>query len=202
METLENLIKELEKNKDKYSASFDPKTGKVISVGPSVSFQQEKNKIDLDKDIAESILTAEIKISNCFVDLTSGNLEITELKNITKIDDVLHRIPLIEYSDINDCDLFITLKEKNKKIVFQLAKKFGGTRKTKKNNQRKIHWNGDTVMNFYVTAYNDPHWILEHFEFSISDLTNKNKTFCIENLPAKFSIYTRRILKNYSMEMK
>jgi hypothetical protein len=202
MEALEDLIEQLEKFQNKYSAVFDVSTGKVISVGPSVAFIDEKNKIEIESDIAEDIITAKINIANCFVDISSGSFEITEIKSIRKIDDVLHRISLKKFSDIENPDLFVTYFSKRKEMKFELSTDLGGTKKSKKTNRRKIHWGGDTVMDFYITKYNDPHWILYHFDVIIDELEGKSKIYKNLDLPEKFSVFTRRILKNYVLEIK
>lgn len=202
METLEQIIEEFERNKDKFSASYDPVTGKVKRVGPSVSFVDEIHKIDLRVDVAESILTSEVSISNCYVDIASGEFEIVEHKKITKIDDIIHRIPLEEYSTSKKNDIYITVDRQKKTIKFELAKNLGGTKKTSENFERKIHWGGDTVMNFYLTRYNDPHFIYEQFDIKISELIKKSVTYKNIDIGKKFSLFTRRILKNYVLEIK
>jgi hypothetical protein len=201
METLEELILKFEKEKDNYSASFDPETGKVISVGPSVSFKDEKNKIDLDKEIAEDIIASKILINSCFVDAISGKLEIVESKSIVKIDDVLHRVTLSSYCDAIEPDLYITYNRNKKQIVFELSENVGGSRKTNNFKKRNIHWNSDTILYFYLTRYNDPHWIYASFSFSLSELYKNNKIFEDVTAPKKFSIFTKRILKNYVIEI-
>lgn len=202
METLEEIIRQFEEQKDKYSAVFDIETGKVISVGPSITFENHSNKIELDKEVAEDILTAKICISNCFVDINSGSLQISEIKHIRKIDDVIHRIPLRKFSEIKNPDLFVSYIKKNKRIKFELSEEFGGTKKVKTEKKRNIYWNGDTVMIFYVTKYNDPHWILYTINVTIEELVGKSKTFEKINLPEKFSVFARRLLKNYVLEIK
>lgn len=202
MESLEDLLVELEKEKDKYCASFDLETGKVLSVGPAVCFNDIKNKIDLDKETAEDILLSKIQISNCFVDIQSGNFEIVEMKSIVKIDDVLHRVPLIDYVDDLNEDLFIVYEKDRKNIYFELSESIGGTRKTNQLKTRNVRWSDDTVMHFYLTKYNDPHWIYNHFSFSFSELYKNKKIYENIDLPSKFSIFTRRILKNYVIEIK
>lgn len=203
METLEEIIKTFEEQKDKYSAIFSPETGKIISVGPTVCFQDNINRIDLEKELAEDILLDKIHISNCFVNIESGSLEITEIKSIKKIDDVLHRIPSIDYIDDKQIpDLFILYDSKKKQIKIELSKELGGTRNSKSNKKRNIYWSGDTIMNFYLTKYNDPHWIFNKFDVKIEELKGKSKIYKNISVPKKFSIFTRRILKNYVIEIK
>lgn len=202
METLENLLKSLEEIENSYSAVFDSESGQVISVGPSIAFLDKDHKVSIDPDIAEDIISGKIRISNCFVDIASGTFEIAEIKSIRKIDDVLHRIPLISFSDIDSPDLFCTVNRKNKTLKFELSTQLGGTKKVENKKKRMIHWSGDTIMNFYITKYNDPHWIMHQVEVTINELNGKSKTIKNIDVPEKFSIFTRRILKNYVIEIK
>lgn len=203
METLKEIIRQFEEHKDKYSAIFNPETGKIISIGPSICFQNNMNKIEVEKDLAEDILTDKIHISNCFVDIDSGSLEIAEFKSIRKIDDVLHRIPLIEYvKDEEICDLFVNYDQQKKEFSIELSKDLGGTKVTRSNKKRTIYWEGDTVMNFYLTKYNDPHWIIYNFDVKIEELQKESKTYKDVLMPKKFSVFTRRILKKYVLEIK
>ena len=71
-----------------FVAVFDPNTGAVISVGPSHAFKDQKNKIVIDQELAESIINAEIKINNCVVDINSNTIEVAEVQSVYKIDDV------------------------------------------------------------------------------------------------------------------
>ena len=202
METLEEILQHYEDQKDKYCASYDPETGKIISVGPSLAFQTTKYKIDLEKELAEDVLTGKIRIANCFLDVTTGSLEIIETRSIRKIDDVLHRVPLYDFVEDKSVDLFVTYIKKTQQIKFELSNELGGTKKTGSEKKRIIHWSGDTVMNFYITKYNDPHWIFHEFDVKINELRRKTKKFKLESVPDKFSVFTRRILKNYTLEIK
>jgi hypothetical protein len=202
METLEEILQHYEDQKDKYCASYDPETGKIISVGPSLAFQSTKYKIDLEKELAEDVLTGKIRIANCFLDVTTGSLEIIETRSIRKIDDVLHRVPLYDFVEDKSVDLFVTYIKKTQQIKFELSNELGGTKKTGSEKKRIIHWSGDTVMNFYITKYNDPHWIFHEFDVKINELRRKTKKFKLESVPDKFSVFTRRILKNYTLEIK
>ena len=69
-----------------YVAIFDPLTGDVKSVGPIHAFENEKHKIPVDREIAESIIKGEISINSCVIDIHSNILEIAEVKNVFKID--------------------------------------------------------------------------------------------------------------------
>ena len=202
METLEEILQHYEDQKDRYCASYDPDTGKIISVGPSLALRSVQHKIDLEKELAEDILMGKIRIANCFLDVTTGSLEIIETRSIRKIDDVLHRVPLYDFVEDKSVDLFVTYIKKTQQIKFELSDELEGTKKIGGKKKRHIHWSGDTVMNFYITKYNDPHWIFHEFDVKINELRRKTKKFKLESVPDKFSVFTRRILKNYTLEIK
>lgn len=185
-----------------YVAVYNPDTGSVMSVGPAPAFLNDQYKISIEKEVAESIIDGETKIHNCFVDLTSNTLEIAEIKSIFKLDDVLHRIISVEYSTATKIDVYLTYNKKNKTLKIELSNELGGTKKLEKEpNARKIVWNGETEMNFLITDYNDPNLIFEMFSVKINELIGQSKT--IKDIDYdSFSVYTRRLFKNYVIEYK
>ena len=180
-----------------YVAVFDSQTGAVLSVGPSHAFVNEKYKVPIDKETAESIISAEIKIDSCVIDINSNKLEIAEIRSVFKLDNVLHRIISIEYTDQKNSDIYLTYNSKNKSLKIELSTEFGGTKvPIVPVKERRIVWNGDTEMNFFITDYNDPNVLFEIISFRIKDLVGKSKIF--KNIEyKKFSVYTRRLFKNY-----
>jgi len=186
----------------KFVATYDPDTGAVISVGPRHAFKDQKYKIPVDKELAESIINAEIKIDNCVVDMNSNTLEVAEIKSVYKIDDVLHRIISKEDSEITKPDVYIKYDSKLSTLKIELSTEFGGTRKARSGiKKRNIVWDGDTEMKFFVTEYNDPNLLFEVVTVTINDLIGKYKLITDFTYP-KFSVYTRRLFKNYVIEYK
>ena len=182
-----------------YVAVFDPQTGAVLSVGPSHAFIDEKYKVPIDKETAESIISAEIKIDSCIIDINSNTLEVAEIRSVFKIDNVLHRIISIEYAGDTNPDIYITYNSKNKSLKVEMSTEFGGTKvPVVPVKERRIVWDGDTEMNFFITDYNDPNVLYQIISVKIKDLIGKSKTF--KNIDSdQFSIYTRRLFKNYIM---
>lgn len=177
-----------------YMAVFDNQTGQVISVGPSHAFENETCKLIIDSETAELIIEGTIKISSCVVDIQNNVMEIAEVKNVFKIDDVLHRIINTEYSEVENPDVILTYNFQNQTLKFELSEVYNGT--------RKILWDGETVMNFLITDYNDPNMLYNMISVKISDLLGQS--FVIDNLevPKKFSIYTRRLFKHYVVNLE
>jgi len=205
METIEDFDKWLREYKPpitQYVAVFDPITNQVISVGPDHAFADQKHIVQIPQEIAESIITAEIQIHNCRIDVESGQLAIAEKKTLNKLDDMLHRIPDIKYLEESKSDIHLTYSSKSKYLKIQLSTEYGGTKKYKgSDGKRKFIWDGSTDMDFLITDYNDPNLIFQMFSVKISDLVGHNVT--IKNIDyGRFSVYTRRLFKNYVIEYK
>jgi hypothetical protein len=188
-----------------YVAVFDEYSGVVISVGPIHAFENEKNKIPIDRETAESIIEGKIKIGSCIIDLGANTLQIAEIKNIFKIDDVLHRVVSNEYADFDKPDLFITYYSKKKSLKIELSEELGGTKKLPKQFQpvspKKIIWDGQTEMDFLITDYNDPNVIYDMISVKINSLVGKS--IIVKNVDYdNFSVYTRRLFKNCIIEYK
>jgi len=190
-----------------YLAAFDSETGKVLTVGPDYSIDKEKypNTLALDSTQAEAIISGEIKLSKCFIDPNAGELEIVEQKDLFKIDDVLHRIVNTEWSSIEKPDVFLEYDKKSSRLTVKLSEELGGTHKLDKKwhpiVKRKMFWDGETVLSFSITEYNDPHIVYDKVDVKLSDISGQAKSFNIK-CPEKFSVYTRRLLKNYVIEEK
>ena len=180
-----------------YVAVFDPQTGAVLSVGPAHAFVDEKCKVSIDKEMAESIISGEVKISSCVIDINSNTLEIAEVKSVFKIDNVLHRIVSIEYAENKNSDIYLTYNSKSKTLTLELSTEFGGTKvPVIPVKERKVVWDGDTEMIFLITDYNDPNVLFQIVSVKIKDLIGKSKVFKNVDID-RFSVYTRRLFKNY-----
>lgn len=183
----------------KYSAVFDKDTGKIVSIGPSYGVAGE-NIIDIEKELAEDILTGTVNIHDCFLDFYENKVEVKQVLTLYKIDDVLHRIVEKQYSDAVHPD--ISVRYNKKQITIELSDRFYGTLKSSKNvKKQKVIWSGDTELIFYITDYNDPHVIHDIISITLDNITEKKYTKKIK-LPEKFSIFTRRLFKKYVMEIK
>lgn len=189
---LESWFNEIKLPAVEYVATYDVTTGKVKSVGPKHAFAEEEHKLDIDSETAERIIDGSIQISSCVIDVYNNSLEIAEVKNIFKIDDVLHRIISSEYAEFLDPDIILTYSDGE--LTISLSDQF--------RSRRKVHWSGDTVMNFLITDYNDPNILYNMVTLTVSDLVDDSVKFTNLDMPTKFSVYTRRLFKNYVIEYK
>jgi len=172
-----------------YWAIFEPTTGEVIGIYPDFAAHDKQYKIKIDRDLAEDIHNGIIQMSFCFVDIDSETVEIVTKHSLVKIDDVLHRVIDRKYAPTQKNDITIQYNELENKIIFVLSIK-----------TRKIQWDGSTEMQFFITAYNDPHNLYQTITFQLKDLEQSSKEFIYTGAHKRFSIFTRRILKNYVFE--
>lgn len=175
-----------------YEAIYNEQ-GVVISISPKGVSEHITNKVSIDNEIVEQINSGQLQLHHCFIDMESGDLEITRQEYLKKIDDIFHRIPEKQFvEEFIPQDIEIIYNKKNKKINFSMAERL---------KSKKIRWAGDTILCFYVTMYNDPHLILEKFEMTIDELYKKDISFDL-SIDHRFSVFTRRILKNYVIDLQ
>lgn len=189
-----------------YLAVFDPIDGRIKAVGPKVAFANEKHKVPMDRETAELIIEGKILINSCSVDVSGNTVSISESRALYKIDDVLHRIIEKEHADFEKPDVFLSYNRKKKQLTVELTEEFYGTKKLNKKfhpiKKKRVNWAGTTEMNFLITDYNDPNVLHRIFSLTVSDLVENKTVIADLDLPEKFSVYTRRLFKNYVMEHK
>lgn len=199
----EQWLESLKNIEIKYSAVYDPNTMKFLKIGPSHALEGEDNCIEVQKDIAERILSGEVNIHSCYLDIKNNEVAITETKKLLSIDDILHRIPSLEWSSTDEYDVYLKFDKENKLITLQLGAQWGGTYKNFSNeilDDRRIQWSGDTMMEFLITDYNDPNIVHDFFSVPIDSLMNNDFQYDVTIFDQEVSIYTRRIFKNYVVE--
>lgn len=175
--------------KVEYEAIYN-EDGVVIKVCPKGTAEATENKVPVDLEIVEQINEGKLQLQNCFVDLESGEIEIIKLQYLKKIDDLFHRIPDIEYSPEGIFDIELTYNSNKNEVLFSMMENL---------RTKKIRWSGDTVLTFYFTRYNDPHAVFKKIEFTIDELYEDDLTFDL-NTAENFSVFTRRIFKNYRIK--
>ena len=206
-EVVEYGFSDIEIPKTEFMAKFNPETGAVISVGPAIAFENEVNKVPIDEEIALRIIEGTMLLSNCVVNIDENQVEISEVKSLFKIDDVLHRVIEQKFFDSDQIDVFVSYSKNGKFFKFSLAESLGGKYKNPPNptakKNRKTIWGGETLMQFYITDYNDPNILYKVIDVSLDDLKGKDfKVACKEPIPGRFSVYTRRLFKNYVLGIK
>ena len=207
MPDFDEWLKNYEEPARRFGTAFDPDTGQLVSVGPysAIEMEYSKNVVEIDEDLAIKIIDGDIHISKCFFDTHEGKFEITEEKTLSKIDDVLHRIIDKRYLDEEvKPDIYLTYDLAAKKLTVKLSEEYGGTRVLEKQWQpatpRNIFWGGETTLSFTVADYNDPHFPQKTFDVTLEELEGKSVTIDDVDITGKFSVFTRRLFKNYVLE--
>jgi hypothetical protein len=183
-----------------YYAIFDSKTGQVTGIYPDHAAKDIEHKVLIDREIAESVFEGRTTSHSYIVDLTTANLEFIEVQTLNKIDDVLHRIVNKKWSTVSDNDVFLTYNRQHKTLTFELSIKYNGTRAVENIAPKRVHWSGSTEMLFLLTTYNDPNGLFYTAAVTIDSLIENKKILTNIELPADFSVYTRRLFKNYVIE--
>ena len=188
--------------KIEYYAIFDPANGKVIGIYPDHAAKDIQHKILINDTIAESVFEGKTTLNSYVVDLTSANVEFIETETLIKIDDVLHKVidSKQQLSQI-DNDIFLIYNRTGLSITIELTKIYDGTRNSGGVlSPKKVHWSGETELLFFLTEYNDPNYLIYSIPVRLNELIKQQKIVDNIVLPEKFSVYTRRLFKNYIVE--
>lgn len=186
-----------------YYAVYDENSGEIKGIYPDHAASNEIYKVKIENSLAEDIFSGKVNTFFCWVDIEEQTFHVCLSKKLIKIDDVLHRIIEEKYSSQKDFDVYLTYERKQKKLIFELAEKHYGTKQNihfPELKKKKSNWNGDLEMNFYITRYNDPNILNCIISIKIDDLFKNQKIIEEIELPEKFSVYTRRLLKEYRFE--
>lgn len=174
---------------EEYYAVYNEE-GLVTSIVPFTATTNLKNTVKIDTEIAHLVFDGVESLFSFRVNIaTKEFFKVNRFIafGLTKIDDVLHRIIDKKWARIDETpDLVVNYNRKEKCLKFLLNEKYNAT-----------NWEGETEMIFLVTQYNDPNQLIELLKVNVGDLFKKNFKL---DLPEKFSVYTRRIFKNYVFE--
>jgi hypothetical protein len=182
-----------------YYAIFD-NDGTVIGIYPDHAAVNIENKILIDREIAESVFEGKTTMSSYVVDLTSSTLEFVEIQTLKKIDDVLHRIMDKNWSSEIDNDICLTYNRKEQTLIIELSSKYTEAKNGESTFSKKVQLAGDNGLSFLLTHYNDPSWLIQTVSTTLSELLESKKIINDIDLPTNFSVYTRRLFKNYVVE--
>ena len=178
----------------KYYVRYDRESGAVTETFPAHSAVKEKDYLEIDSDLAINLLTGIQSLTSVKVDITK-NPAVIVTNNcqdfiVTKIDNVLHRVVDKKWSNITNPDIQIVYDRKAEELIFKINPSI-----------KEMSWPGEKEMIFLVTGYNDPNELKEMIKFSLDELTAYPQRFKCK-LRTKFSIFTRRLFSNYTLEIK
>jgi hypothetical protein len=182
-----------------YFAVFNT-DGLVLGIYPENAVVDKENKIPIDQATAEKIQQGVLYLHRCFVDVLKKKFLIAE--EVSKKDNVLHRVPEKRWSNKDYFDLYIEYSPQTSSINIALTERFSGTRKDVDTDYKSKVFNDSHVeVLLYFTEYNDPNVLFYSLKFSLSQLYHSEKKFDDILLPEKFSVYTRRYFDDYVLEI-
>jgi hypothetical protein len=170
-----------------YHVSYDPVSGSIFKVGNQTALVGDEYTTVIDTELAEKIIEGSLPIHRCFVNPDTQEVEIAEIKSITKINDILHRVIELEHSLAERQDLKITYDRSTKVLTIELL--------------ATTHWTNDLSMLFYLTDYNDPNVVYKDITVVLADIKNTPAVYTDIVLPERFSVYTKRLFRNYVLEI-
>jgi hypothetical protein len=170
-----------------YYASYDPVAGSIFKVGNRSALASDPHVVPIDTELAEKIIEGSLPIHRCFVNPDTQEVEIAEIKSITKINDILHRVIELEHSQVERHDLKIIYNRLSKVLTIELL--------------ATTHWTNDLSMSFYLTDYNDPNVVYKDITVVLADIKNTPAAYTDIALPERFSVYTKRLFRNYVLEI-
>jgi hypothetical protein len=149
--------------------------------------------IQIEKEIGIDINEGRSNIFNYRIDLKNKKIQkiddISKVFGLSKIDDVLHRVIDKKWSNIIRPDVSIVYSKKESLLTFSINPLL-----------KEADWSGEQEMIFLVTEYNDPNSLKEMIRFTLNELIKYPQKIKMD-LPEKFSIYTRRLFDNYTIEL-
>lgn len=190
---MEEWLKTLVVEEVKYYAVYND-DGSIQFIYPcSNPDQVPLPNIQIEKEIGIDINEGRSNIFNYRVDLKTKKIQkiddISKVFGLSKIDDVLHRVIDKKWSNVIRPDVSIAYSKKEQLLTFNINPLL-----------KEAEWTGEQEMIFLVTEYNDPNSLKEMIRFTVAELIKYPQTIKMD-LPEKFSIYTRRLFDNYTIEM-
>jgi hypothetical protein len=187
---------------NKYWATFDNRTGKVLGIYPEDSLIPSNNKIEIDNSVVDDINEGEILLSNCIVDIASHEFRILSNQPISNSKNLFHRIIEKQWSTALKHDIYINYYIADNTLTVAMSERLGGTVPCLKSNSvKQTIWTDDVRLTLAITDYNDPNIIYYLITVNLSELKGQTKTIKDIKPPSQFSIFTRKLFKNYVLEI-
>jgi hypothetical protein len=183
-----------DKNEIEFYAFYNQEDGSVFEIFPGFPTNTDKKFVKVDTEILDSIESGHSNIFSYYVDIKTQNPQLQKKTNsnfvLTKIDDILHRVIEKKWAKIKNPDVQIKYSKKNEVLEFKINPSI-----------KNIQWPGEQEMIFLITGYNDPNSVKHLIRFTVDELASFPQIHKIK-LRSKFSIFTRRLFTNYTLEIK
>lgn len=187
LEDFDQWIKKAVAPKEEYCVTYSD-DGVILGVHPFHEECNLENPLKIDNNIAIDIFNGIESIASYKVDIANQMLIKLNRVDIVKIDDILHRIIDKKWSTIENPDIVVEHNAVEKTLSISMNEKY-----------KDAIWNGDPEITFLITGYNDPNILKYMISLRVDEISKNKKNIDID-IDGKFSVYTRRIFKDYIFE--
>lgn len=172
-----------------FFAIYNPTTLDVIGVYPSHAASDITHKISISQQLADMIFDGTIPLQHCFIDITSDVPVVAQHQSISKIDNILHRVPDRAYIQIDNPDLTILFDNTINQFTISISDRV-----------KNLRWSTDINLRFLISAYNDPHILYQVINIELASLVSAPYTVTYTGPSKLFSVFTSRVFKTYIFE--
>jgi len=202
LENFDEWLANFEYVEPEYAAKYNTTTGTFISIGPASAFEGEPNVIPIKKELLIDIDDGKVKMHQCVVDPFTQKINIISKTRSAEKELILYQIPVVRFGGAEISEVYLTYNKLTKVLDIELSQIYKGTKRFfEQDQQRSLYIKPTTEINFFVCDKNDPHVIHKLIRFPIQEIVGNKKSIVIDNLPDKFSIYTKKVFKKYLLEI-
>ena len=172
-----------------FFAIYNPATFDVIGIYPSHAASDITHKISISQQLADMIFNGTVPLQQCFIDITSDVPVVAQHQSISKIDNILHRVPNRLYIQIDNPDLTILFNTNINQFTISVSDRV-----------KNIRWLTDINLRFLISAYNDPHILYQVINVELASLVSAPYTVTYTGPSNLFSVFTSRVFNTYIFE--
>jgi len=184
-------IQSLVPHDPEYYAIYDPETNIVIGIYPAGSAKDKPYKIKIDSIIAEEINLGKINLSSCVVDPFTTELNIlnnSKYQNERYFHQIKSNVANLYLPTLN-----LKYLKDEKKLYFIASDSL---------REVKEKFSYITQFYFYITVKNDPDLLYQIIKLNHEEIFSKEFSLDLDIDIQKYSIFTKKIFKNYYLSIR
>jgi hypothetical protein len=172
-----------------YYAVYDPDTFLITGIYPSGPAQEKPYKIKIENILAEEIINGSVNLSRLSIDLENQELVIKENYIFSNQNYNFYRIDS-KIENLVNVSLTIKYVNSERSIYFIPSDNLIKTK------EKFVEYKKPCL--FYITSENDPNILYDTIHLELDNLfSSKKLIFPLDTCGKKFSVYTKKIFKNY-----
>jgi hypothetical protein len=174
-----------------YYAIYDPETYAVTGIYPEGSAKEKSYKIKIDPMLAEEINSGKISLNSCVANPLDNEITISNSSKY-KNEKYFHQIKS-NVSTLNLPTLTLRYLKNQKELCFVPSESL---------KEHKEIFSYIKEYNFYITAKNDPDLLYQIINVSHEEIFEQNFSVKLNIDLEKYSIFTKKIFKNYFFSVR